>query len=70
MSVLNVVVIDNCNLEWFEDEVSQFLELNEDMICLDKTVYGITQVSTIDDEFGLRNSTRYSAIFQMEGERK
>ena len=73
MSVLNVIVIENGNGEWFQNEVNQFLALNENMIDLSKTVYGITQIQQPDDNFGpncMRKHVMYSAIFQMEGERR
>ena len=73
MGVLNVVLITNMFEQEFVREINDFLNLNEDMIELDKTVYAITQEEYPDDEFGvscMRKHTKYSAIFQMEGERK
>ena len=73
MSVLNLVVIENMDKTLFEKDVNDFFEKNEDMIALSKTVYGITQVQYPDDNFGpncMRKYVLYSAIFQMEGERR
>ena len=67
MSVLNIEVISAGNPDDFKRKIREFFTKNENMIFLDKTVYGITQESRIDDEYGVLQGTVYSAIFQLEG---
>ena len=73
MSVLRIEVIADCSPSLFQKDVNSFFEYNEDMVDHTKTVYSITQEKYPDDDFGpncMRSHTIYSAIFQMEGDRR
>lgn len=70
MGIIHVVTIQSVSHSVFSIDVNEFLSKNEEMVFHEKTVYGITQEDYLDDKYGLRSKTVYSAIFQIEGERK
>jgi hypothetical protein len=67
MSIITVETISAANEDDFKRKVNAFLDKNEELVFHDKTVYGVTQESRIDDEYGMLQGTLYSAIFQLEG---
>jgi hypothetical protein len=66
MSIIKVTTIEYDNITLFGQDVERFLEQKEEVIYHDKTVFGVTQRSYVDEEFGLMHKTIYTAIFQHE----